>query len=31
LVTHTEIQRRNLWLRLFEIQRRYEKEEEELN
>jgi hypothetical protein len=27
----SEIQRRNLWLRLLEIQRRYEKEEDELN
>jgi hypothetical protein len=30
-VSESEIQRRNLWLRLLEIQRRYEKEEDELN
>jgi len=30
-VAESEIQRRNLWLRLLKIQRRYEKEEDELN
>jgi hypothetical protein len=30
-VAESEIQRQNLWLRLLEIQRRYEKEEDELN
>lgn len=30
-VTESEIQHQNLWLRLLEIQRRYEKEEDELN
>jgi hypothetical protein len=30
-VTESEIQRQNVWLRLLEIQRRYEKEEDELN
>jgi len=30
-VAESEIQRQNVWLRLLEIQRRYEKEEDELN
>jgi hypothetical protein len=30
-VAESEIQRRNLWLRLLKVQRRYEKEEDELN
>jgi hypothetical protein len=30
-ITESEIKHQNLWLRLLEIQRRYEKEEDELN
>jgi hypothetical protein len=30
-IAESEIQHRNLWLRPLEIQRRYEKEEDELN